>query len=165
MAAVAALIACAAPAAHAQDPFEELGTCAGHQPGPEPGRTVLQICVPRLVKAWADNGLVAVPEAKRLQPIAVGLMRFSDQGGDPPALQLRGGVRLLGGMTLRNRDRVAITTRIDVVQWDGVSLYARAGHRQLRLRPGTRLRVRGHTVVEIGDATLRLKRVLVTEDT
>src|SRR3954452_18133161 len=155
VAALSAWLVLAAPA-RAQDPFDALGTCVGNKPGPEPGRTVLQLCVPRLVKAWADNGLVPVPEAKRLQPIPVGRLAYADQTGDPPKLLLRGGVRLLGGLTLRNRDRDPITTRIDVVHWDGVSRYARSGHRKLRLRPGTRLRVRGHTVVEIGSVTLRL---------
>jgi hypothetical protein len=120
--------------------------------------------VPRLVKAWADNGLVAVPEAKRLQPIPVGRLSFSDQTGDPPKLLLHGGVRLLGGLTLRNRDRVPIITRIDVVYWDGESRTALAGHRRLRLVPGARLRVRGHRVVKIGDAALRLRETRVTED-
>src|SRR4051794_35078229 len=163
---VAALSACvvlAAPA-HAQEPFDELGTCVGNKPGPEPGRTVLQLCVPRLVKAWADNGLVPVPEAKRLQPIPVGRLSYADQTGDPPKLLLRGGVRLLGGLTLRNRDRVPITTRIDVIYWDGTSRYAHAGHRQLRLRPGTRVRVHGHTIVKLGRATLHLRPRLVSED-
>ena len=160
-------LASASPAT-AQDPFEEMGTCPGNQPGPEPGRTVLQLCVPRLVRAWVDNGLVRVPEAKRLQPIPVGRLSFAEQTGDPPKLLLGGGVRLLGGLELTNRDRVRITTRVDVVYWDGRSRYGREGHRQLRLRPGTRVRVRGHSVVELvsaeGTATVRLKRFVVTED-
>jgi hypothetical protein len=40
--------------------IDALATCVGNKPGPEPGRTVLQLCVPRLVRAWVDNGLVAV---------------------------------------------------------------------------------------------------------
>jgi hypothetical protein len=88
----------------------------------------------------------------------VGRLSFKDQTGDPPKLLLNGGARLLGGLRLRNRDRVTITTRIDVVYWDGRTRYARAGHRQRR-RPDTRIRVRGHTAVELVSATGAAVRV------
>ncbi|MDA0182328.1 hypothetical protein OJ997_18620 [Solirubrobacter phytolaccae] len=140
-------------AAPAQDPADDLATCTAHRPGPEPGRTVLQLCVPRLVKAWADNGLVSVPEARRLQPIPRPGLVFGSFGGSPEALRLDGGVRKLAGRRLHNRARVAITTRIDVVSWDGQTRYARSGHRQLRLAPDTRIRVRGRTVIELVSST------------
>jgi hypothetical protein len=112
---VPALWLAVAPVAAAQDPFDELGTCAGNQPGPEPGSTVLQLCVPRLVKAWAANGLVGVPEARRLQTVALPLMDYSGLRGDPVVLRLERGVRSLSGLRLRNRGNVAITARIDIV--------------------------------------------------
>src|SRR3954451_15207463 len=108
VAALTAWLVLAAPA-RAQDPCDALGTCVGNQPGPEPGRTVLQLCVPRLVKAWADNGLVGVPEARRLQPVALPLMDYSGLRGDPVALRLDRGVRSLSGLRLRNRANVPIT--------------------------------------------------------
>jgi len=152
----------------AQDPFAELGTCAGHKPGPEPGRTVLQLCVPRLVKAWNDNGLVAVPEARRLQPIPRPGLGFDRFDGSPVALRLDGGVRKLGGRRLYNRSRTTVTTRIDVVYWDGRTRYARSGHRQLKLAPDTRIRVRGRTVIELVSATgttrIPLRQTSTAED-
>jgi hypothetical protein len=170
--AITALLLMAAPASAApaqeEDPFAELGRCSGHIPGPEPGRTVLQLCVPRLVKAWNDNGLVAVPEARRLQPIPRPGLTFGAFDGSPEALRLDGGVRQLAGLRLHNRARVAITTRVAIVQWDGQTRYARAGHRQLRLAPDTRIRVRGRTVIELvsrtGTVRLALRQSSTAED-
>ena len=124
----------------AADPFEEQATCEGRVPGPEPGRTVLQICVPRLVRALVDNGLVDVPQAARLQPIVLGRMGFDGLGGAPVVLRLDGGPRQLDGLRLANRSRTAITARIDIVYWNGrIQSPSLVGHRELLLRPGTRL--------------------------
>jgi len=111
---------------------------------------------------------VAVPEGRRRQPIPRPGLVFGSFDGSPEALRLDGGVRKLNGRRLHNRARVAITTRLDIVQWDGRSRYARAAHRRLRLEPDTRIRVRGRTVIELVSATgtrrIPLQRLRVTED-
>jgi hypothetical protein len=176
-AAVALLAAVAVAAAVAQpggaqapppDPFEAEATCEGRVPGPEPGRTVLQICVPRLVRALVDNGLVDVPEAKRLQPIVLGRMSFADQGGEPAVLARSGGPRALDDLALANRDRTTILARIDIVYWNGRSSTFLRGHRELRVGPTTRLRrrdARTFRLVSRGRlATLRLAPELIVED-
>jgi len=155
---------------HAQappGPFEEQATCEGNVPGPEPGRTLLQICVPRLVRALIDNGLVDVPEAKRLQPIVLGRMRFGDLGGQPVVLSLAGGPRQLDGIRFANRGRTTITARIDVVYWNGsYDSPALAGHRELALRPNTRLVRRDTTTFRLvspgrySTIVLRPKRIV-----
>jgi hypothetical protein len=150
-------------------PFEAEATCEGRVPGPEPGRTVLQLCVPRLVRALVDNGLVDVPEAKRLQPIVLGRMRFTGLGGAPVALRLAGGPRRLAGLRFANRARTPITTRIDIVYWNGnPDLPYLSGHRELRLRPGTRLvrrAARTFALVSEGRAaTIVLRPHRVVED-
>jgi hypothetical protein len=171
LAVVAAVAAVARPGSAQDpppDPFAKQATCEGRVPGPEPGRTVLQICVPRLVRALAENGLVDVPEAKRLQPIVLGEMDFADAGGDPAVLSLDGGPRQLDGLVLANRSRTTIAGRVDIIYWNGRSATFLKGHRELRLRPNTRLRRRGVSTFRLISrgrvATLRLAPERIVED-
>ena len=154
--------------APAPDPFEAEATCEGRAPGPEPGRTVLQICVPRLVRALVDNGLVDVPEAKRLQPIVLGRMSYADAGGEPAVLRISGGPRPLDDLVLANRGRTTIVARIDIVYWSGRSSTFLKGHRELRVGPSTRLSrrdARTFRLVSRGRlATLQLTPDRIVED-
>jgi hypothetical protein len=167
-----AVVGCGERAQTAQtveDPFEKEASCEGRVPGPEPGRTVLQICVPRLVRALVDNGLVDAPEAKRLQPIVLGRMGFAGLGGAPVVLRVTGGPRRLDGVRFANRARTTVTARIDIVSWNGrYASPSLSGHRELALRPGTRLvrrSARTFALISDGrDATIVLRPRRVVED-